>query len=77
MAAVIQVLCTIELLENILLMAPPKDVLLAQRVCKDWRRTIKGSMKLQRLLFFRPVGEITDGPSRGKASSPSDPSRHS
>ncbi|KAK6441830.1 hypothetical protein LTR95_001939 [Oleoguttula sp. CCFEE 5521] len=42
-----------ELLESILLLAAPKTVLLAQRVNKTFRATIKGSEKLQVKLFFK------------------------
>ncbi|KAK4539559.1 hypothetical protein LTR36_010836 [Oleoguttula mirabilis] len=43
-----------ELVETILCDVEPVDVLLWQRVCKVWRGTVTGSLKLQRLLFFRP-----------------------
>ncbi|OQN96758.1 hypothetical protein B0A48_17182 [Cryoendolithus antarcticus] len=42
-----------ELLESILLLADPKTVLLAQRVNKTFRATIKGSERLQIKLFFK------------------------
>ncbi|USW53653.1 Putative F-box-like domain superfamily protein [Septoria linicola] len=44
-----------ELLEMILLELPPRDVLLAQRVNKQWQGAITASLKLQQLLFFKPV----------------------
>lgn len=44
-----------ELLEAILVQLPPEDVLLAQRVSKDWQATIKTSKELQEKLFFRPI----------------------
>lgn len=50
-----QVLQTTELLELVLLELPPLDVLLAQRVSTFWRNAIRGSTKLQKLLFFLPV----------------------
>ncbi|KAL2203373.1 hypothetical protein CC79DRAFT_1222515 [Sarocladium strictum] len=41
--------------ENILAHLPMKDLLLAQRVSSDWNELIKGSPRLQELLFMRPV----------------------
>ncbi|KAK4498551.1 hypothetical protein PRZ48_011209 [Zasmidium cellare] len=49
---------TAELLEEVLLYLPMKDVLLDQRVCKTWKNGIDGSIKLQKALFMRPAGEI-------------------
>ena len=46
---------TTELLELMLLHLPPKQVLLAQRVCLHWKNTISGSVKLQQALYFRPL----------------------
>jgi hypothetical protein len=56
--AVQQLFDTAELLESVLFELPSKDLLLAQRVCKQWKLTIEGSRKLQQALFFRG---ITDG----------------
>jgi hypothetical protein len=49
-----QVLHLPELLELILLYLPQKDLLLSQRVCRSFRYTIEGSLRLQRALFFSP-----------------------
>ena len=46
---------TAELLESILHNLPTKDLLLAQRVCRQWKQAIERSPKLQRALFFLPV----------------------
>lgn len=43
-----------ELLEGILAELPMKDLLLAQRVSRQWKSLIVSSDKLQQLLFFRP-----------------------
>ena len=43
-----------ELLEIILLYLPQKDLLLSQRVARSFRRTIQGSVRLQKALFFTP-----------------------
>lgn len=43
-----------EILEIILLHLPQRDLLLSQRVCRSFRRTIQGSIRLQRALFFAP-----------------------
>lgn len=48
---------TTELLEEILQYLPTRDLLLNQRVCTTWKNCIDNSIKLQRALFFRPVGE--------------------
>ena len=45
----------IELLEDVISHLPCKDVLLAQRVSRTWRDTIKGSLTLQKALCFVPV----------------------
>ncbi|KAK3717979.1 hypothetical protein LTR37_005405 [Vermiconidia calcicola] len=55
MAASVRVLDTVELLEHILYKLPMRDLLLAQRVCKQWQAVIKDSKKLQRALFFEPL----------------------
>ncbi|KAH8171843.1 hypothetical protein LIA77_08610 [Sarocladium implicatum] len=41
--------------ENILAHLPIKDLLLAQSVSSDWNELIKGSPRLQELLFMRPM----------------------
>lgn len=43
---------TTELVEQMLLQLPMKDLLLAQRVDKIFKATIDGSLKLQQALFF-------------------------
>ena len=48
-----------ELLETILAELPPRDLLLVQRVCKDWQAAIIASKKLQVILFFRPISNQT------------------
>lgn len=45
---------TAKLLETILLLLPMKDILLDDRVCKEWRDAIASSKKLQKALFFLP-----------------------
>lgn len=44
---------TYELLENILLYLPLTDLLLAQRVNKDWRAVVDRSERILQALFFR------------------------
>ncbi|KAK5683529.1 hypothetical protein LTS10_005062 [Elasticomyces elasticus] len=46
---------TYELLQEILLMLPMEDVLLAQRVNKPFRSTITNSLPLQQKLFLAPL----------------------
>lgn len=46
---------TVELLESILYELPTRDLLLAQRVNKQWQAVVGSSKKLQRALFFAPV----------------------
>lgn len=50
-----QVLSTVELLENILLQLPMKDILLAQKVSRHFQTLITASPALQQALFFRPL----------------------
>jgi hypothetical protein len=50
-----QVSDTVELIEMILLKLPARDILLAQRVSKQWQAVIKSSTKLQQALFFQPI----------------------
>ncbi|KXS94920.1 hypothetical protein AC578_3936 [Pseudocercospora eumusae] len=50
------------ILRLILLHLPFKDLLLAQRVCQEWRRLVKKSNSLQQALFFVPdESPIKDG----------------
>jgi hypothetical protein len=51
-----------ELLELVLLAVPVKDVLVLQRVCKDWQAAIEGSTRIQQALFRRPVSEVLQSP---------------
>ncbi|KAK4613631.1 hypothetical protein CLAFUW4_09711 [Fulvia fulva] len=51
-AAAHAVFYTTELLEQILLELPMKDLLLDQRVSKMWKECIDKSTKLQKALFF-------------------------
>ena len=50
-----QVFNTTELLENILISLPRRDLLLSQRVNKTFSETIGHPINLQRALFLRPV----------------------
>ncbi|KAK8208993.1 hypothetical protein M8818_003957 [Zalaria obscura] len=52
--AIIQVLQTPELLEQILSYLPPLQLLRIQRVAQLWNGTVSYSPELQRLLFMRP-----------------------
>lgn len=54
-----------ELLEAILAQLPPKDLLLLQRVSKDWKAAV-ASKEVQEKLFFRPISsQILDRSSYG------------
>lgn len=44
-----------EVLENILVRLPMKDLLLDQRVCTQWRDLIQAAPRLQEALFFKPI----------------------
>jgi hypothetical protein len=44
-----------ETMELILLNLPMRDLLLSTKVCRAFRNVIRGSMRLQRALFFKPV----------------------
>ena len=44
-----------ELLEEILLALPAKDILFVKRVCKNWNEMIEGSSRLQEALYVKPV----------------------
>ncbi|KAK5681486.1 hypothetical protein LTS10_006017 [Elasticomyces elasticus] len=48
-----------ELLENVLLGLPLRDLLLSQRVCRTWRGNVKQSSMIQRALFLKPSTTIT------------------
>ncbi|KAK3717978.1 hypothetical protein LTR37_005404 [Vermiconidia calcicola] len=52
---VVQVFDTVELLETILLELPTRDLLLSQRVNKQWAAVIQSSRKLQQALFLESV----------------------
>jgi hypothetical protein len=54
MAASSSVLNTYELLENILLHLPLRQLLLAQRVNKKFHAVIEDSLKINQALFFKP-----------------------
>ncbi|KAK4611912.1 hypothetical protein CLAFUW4_12825 [Fulvia fulva] len=53
MSAAAKVFAILELLEQILLVLPPKDVLLAQRMSTDFRDTTRDSPQLQEHLYLR------------------------
>ena len=55
MAPANDVLSIPELLENILLRLPNRDLLLSQRMSHSFKNVVAGSMHLQRKLFFIPV----------------------
>lgn len=65
MAAAAKVRALPELLENILLQLPIRDLLFAQKVCKTFKQVMEESPSIQRALFFTPggVGDVyqTDG----------------
>ena len=46
-----------EILEQILLNVPGKDVMVLQRVASNWKGTFEGSPGLQRMLFLAPTRE--------------------
>ncbi len=52
---------TYELLEMILVRSSTRDILLSQRVSKQWKEVIENSKKLQQALFMSPI-EHSDGP---------------
>ena len=58
MAAVARVFGTTELLEGILLRLPMRDLLFAQQVNSKWRAVIRGSIKLQVKLYFKPRSDL-------------------
>ncbi|KAK3636507.1 hypothetical protein LTR56_014133 [Elasticomyces elasticus] len=49
-----QALGLAELLETILLQLPPRNLLFAQKVCKDWKQAMEASPSIQKALFFIP-----------------------
>ncbi|KAK4899013.1 hypothetical protein LTR27_003745 [Elasticomyces elasticus] len=46
-----------ELLENILMNLPLRDILFSQRVCRMWQESIKQSPNIQEVLFLRTTSE--------------------
>lgn len=50
-----------EVVENILLFLPMRDLLLDQRVCTRWQNVIQAAPRLQQALFFRPVSNLSVG----------------
>jgi hypothetical protein len=50
-----EVFDTAELLEAVLFQLPIRDLLFAQKVCREWKQAIDASPKLQEALFFRSV----------------------
>jgi hypothetical protein len=52
---VMQVFDTVEVLVIILYQLPTRDLLFAQKFCKQWKAVIKKSHKLQQALFFRNI----------------------
>lgn len=49
-----EVFATTELLETVLHLLPPEDILLTQIVCRTFHDTILSSLKVQRALFIKP-----------------------
>ncbi|KAK3630919.1 hypothetical protein LTR56_017192 [Elasticomyces elasticus] len=54
MASCSQALAVPELLENMLLQLPIRDLLFAQKVCTEWKDVIDTSPSIQRALFLKP-----------------------
>lgn len=53
---------TFELLEAILLLLPPRDLLVSsQRVCKRWQAVISNSIYIQQKLFYRQTSSTRNG----------------
>lgn len=50
---------TVEILENILLLLPPKDLFVLQRVCMTWRNTIRSSKIASASFVKAPMDEAT------------------
>lgn len=61
---------TAELLEQIVFHLPPHEILLSQRVSRQWKANIATSRRLQRLLFFEPVTDLKMTTKRFGRSSP-------
>jgi hypothetical protein len=65
MAASAKVFDTYELLEDILLRLPLRQLLIVQRVSKIFRQLVQNSLRIQKALFLTPVtsktGEIDEG----------------
>ena len=61
-AATLRTLHLPELLEQILLHLPQRDLLLAQRTCTAFHQTITASPKLQRALFLAPDPHLPASP---------------
>lgn len=59
-SATAKVFHTTELLEAILAEVPNQQLLLRQRTCKNFRDTIRGSLRLQRKLYFAATGSESD-----------------
>lgn len=55
MAAVIVVLCTYELLEQIIAELPPKDITVVKRVNKTWRSIILESPRIRKIHVIDPL----------------------
>lgn len=55
LAAAERALAVPELLENILLSLPLRDLLLSSAVCKAFRDVAAGSIKIRRALFLEPA----------------------
>lgn len=62
---------TAELLEAILLELPMKDLLLSQKVCKQWKAMVDSSIRVQRKLFMAPA-EASDPSIPGDFIDPKD-----
>ncbi|TKA70606.1 hypothetical protein B0A55_06712 [Friedmanniomyces simplex] len=58
MAACTATTDTVELLETIILHLPLRDILVLQRVSKQWQAVIQGSRKVKRALFLEPSGDV-------------------
>ena len=58
--AVYRVYSTFELLEDILLRLPTRQILVLQRVCRLWKTTIENSNRIQQELFFQPAAKDYD-----------------
>ena len=50
---------TVEILEDILLLLPPKDLFVLQRVCMTWRNTIRSSKIASASFVKAPMDEAT------------------